>query len=376
MAFCTEKTRRSHRIERYVAIELALPFALCLIGLLSLFLVTDALDAQADLADAGASAREAMVYFLYRQPLNTVYVLPMSVLLASSYTICILGRRNEIAAVRGSGISLLTWGRPFWTLGLGATFATLAITEFVVPTTTEPMRAIREREAVAEKSGAKKQERETLLAFRNSQDNRSWLFEEFADSGLGDNVLVKQFRRDGTLLWEIEAEKARYRGSCWSFVDGMRTEYAMRDGFPQAVQHEPFERLNAPEVTDSPRMIAGTVRPSKDLSTRRMLAILWSDAILPKRTHAVLATAVWYRLAYPFTCMMCALVGVGLNIRSERAGALGGFATAVGIIFVYYLFSQFILLLGRTGRIPPLLAGVLPIALFLVWGARRVYSHR
>lgn len=370
-----QQRRRSGLLFRYVSRELLIPFGLCVFGLLGLFLIADALDAQKALAKAGADWRYTATYLLLRQPLNLVHVLPMSVMLGVSVTTSSMGRHHEITAVRSSGISLLQWGRPFWLLGLSATIVTFCLGEFVVPPLSARVQQLRDGPAAAENRKESDSSRR-LLAFRNRDGNRDWFFETFAQPGAGENVLVKQYGPGGELVWELQARSARYAEGKWQFQDAALTRYRMQDGFPQPMRTSEFETYTQSTLDDPPEAVTGELRPTEDMAIRDMLELLEQSGTLPEQTRNILETTVWYRLAYPWTSLMCALVGVGLNAASARRGALGGFAASVGIIFLFYTVSEFSVLFGRTGYIPAAAAGIVPVIAFLAWAAARVYKHR
>ncbi len=374
-AFSTHRYRRSGLLFRYVSRELMIPFGMCVVGLLGLFMIADALDAQKALTKAGADWQYTAKYLLFRQPLNLVHVLPMSVMLGTSVTASVMGRRHEITAVRSSGISLIQWGRPFWLLGLLTAIFTLCLCEFAVPPLSGRVEQLRDGPAAAESRKPQAAARR-LLAFRNRDGNRDWFFEKFGQAGEGEGVIVKQYGPEGGLVWELQARSAHYKEEKWQFQDAMLTRYRIRDGFPQPVETSEFETYTTAALDEPPTAVTGELRPTEDMAVRDMLALLEQGGALPERTRNILATTVWYRFAYPWTCLMCALVGVGLNTRSERKGALGGFAASVGIIFLFYTVSEFSVLFGRTGRIPAAAAGVVPVLVFLVWAAARVYKNR
>lgn len=370
------RRRRSGLLFRYVSRELMIPFGMCVVGLLGLFMIADALDAQKALTKADADWRYALKYLLFRQPLNLVHVLPMSVMLGTSVTASVMGRRHEITAVRSSGISLIQWGRPFWILGLLTAILTLYLSEFVVPPLSERVEQLRDGPAAVESRKPQDAARR-LLAFRNRDGNRDWFFEAFAQTGEGEGVIVKQYGPEGGLVWELRARSAQYKEEKWQFQDATLTRYRIRDGFPQPVRTSEFEAYTNAALDEPPTAVTGELRPTEDMAVRDMLALLEQrGGALPQRTRNILETTVWYRFAYPWTCLMCALVGVGLNAGSERKGALGGFAASVGIIFLFYIVSEFSVLFGRTGRIPPAAAGVAPVVAFLVWAAARVHKNR
>lgn len=350
-----------------------LPFAICVGGLLGLFFFADWLYYQRGLVKAGREFSEAIPLFLMRQPINLIHVLPMSVLLASSYSIHMLGRHHEIAAVRGAGISITRWCRPIWMIALCLSLLTLWLNEFVVPDLTSRTERLnnqlknpgREVTAVSR----------ACLGFRYRRGGRDWFFENVSGTGTGETALVKQFDPAGAVVWELAARRTTHEDGAWVFHDATLTRYEVRDGSPRPVQQR-HERISMPELNETPAMVLGMIKPVNELSALDMVRVLYGPDELPEQKQRVFRTTVWYRLCFPFACLMAALVGVGMSLQDERGGALRGFAAAVAAVFVYSALSQFLLLLGKLGYVPAVAGGAASTILFVGWGAGTVYRKR
>ena len=95
------------------------PLVCCLLGFTALFLFNSVFD---DIPDflrrpataAGGPSWEVPLYFVLTQPANLLNVLPMSVLLAGSFLISLMGKHHELVAVRAAGISLTRMALPIW----------------------------------------------------------------------------------------------------------------------------------------------------------------------------------------------------------------------------------------------------------------------
>lgn len=368
----TERRRWSPTLQFYFAREFTVPLVCCILGFLGLFLVTDLLDVLEDLMGADVSGWQIARFFVLRQIVNLVHVLPMSTLLATSFMISVLNRHHEISAVRASGVPIPVCCTPVWLLALGLSLVTLVLNETVVPSYAGSTERWLDRITEGEQYQA---EGQRTLAFRNRTGNRHWYFARFNRDGPQEGVIVKQFRPNHTVEWELRADTAAYQDGSWTFGHVALTEYGPDGLLPEG----PEKRLDSYTVSDweeSPDRIVMMLRPTEELDIIQMIRILTEREQLPPSTRHVLATTIWYRLSFPFSCLMAAVLGVGFCLTRDRSGALRGFAAAVGFIVLYHFVSQFTVVLGRTGHLPPVVAGSFPTLLFTVAGAAKVWQQR
>ncbi len=365
--------RRTSRILlRYIACEFAVPLFCCLGGFIALFVVTDVFDVLQDFLKADAPAGTVVLFFALRQPANLVNVLPMSVLLAASFMMNVLGRHHEITALKASGLSLIRCCLPVWTAALVFSGLTYWLNERLAPECS--LRADELHEALTTSKRLRNQGR-AKLAYRNEREHRDWFFEVFSWEGEKRGVLIKQFRPDGSILWELRAAGAEYCDDLWVFLDGAVSHFDSEGALPEGPEQH-FTRYVARDLREMPRQIMNSMLPAEALSLREIRRLLRTNPNLPARSRRAFLTTLWYRLSFPFSCLLAALLGVSLCVTRERGSALRGFALAVGIMVLYYLTGQFFVLLGKNGAVPPIVAGCLPTLLFVVWGSRAVYRAR
>jgi len=356
----------------HVTREFSVPLMCCVLGFIALFVISDLLDYLSDFVEAKSPFVETAWFFVVRQPVNLVHVLPMSVLLAASFVVNVMGRHHEITAVRSAGISLFRWSAPIWLMSLLMSFLTLGLNEYVVPACTQDSETLYAELTTTRKAEGSKQHR---LAFRDKEHHRDWFFESFQASGAGTGVLIKQFRSDRTVEWELRADSARYEDGSWEFVKACITQYSAEDMLPTG----PEERHTLycdPRVNEPPQRILNSLRPAEELSARELFRLMRADPLMPPTTRNVFTTLFWYRICFPFSCLMAGFVGVAMSITRERGSALRGFAGAIGIIFLYHATSQFLLLLAKTGRLPPIIGGSLGTLGFIGWGVYDLYRKR
>gem|GEM_PF-661024 len=357
---------------RYLAVELLIPLFCCLGGFATLFVMSTVFDDLQDLLTVGAGFGVTLRYFILRQPANLVHVLPMSMLLATSFMIHNLGRHHEVTALRAAGLSLFRSCLPVWAVALLCTAATLWIGERVGPMWDRQAGQLKEQLTGDDRPELN---RRAKLAYRNSRDRRDWFFERFSRDGPQQGVLIKQFRDDGTIAWELRATRARCEEGAWWFENAAISHFDDNGRLPQGAEQR-FVLYQAEDLHESPRQILESLRPVEELSAAELLRTLRANPALPRPTRNVFNTMIAYRLSFPFACLVGALLGVGLSVKREKGSALRGFATAIGIMILYYVVSQITVLLGKNGSMPAVLAGTVPTLFFIGWGGWEVYRRR
>jgi lipopolysaccharide export system permease protein len=110
------------------------------------------------------------------------------------------------------------------------------------------------------------------------------------------------------------------------------------------------------------------VRKSEEMSFRQLLAYV-------RKVEAEGYAATVYRVdlygksAYPFVCIIMALVGIGLTARKRlHQGLPVSITYGIGIGFLYWVFQSFCLSLGYGGILPPVLAAWMANLVFLCGG--------
>ena len=117
---------------------------------------------------------------------------------------------------------------------------------------------------------------------------------------------------------------------------------------------------------ERPAQIHEQNKPLENLNIRDIRAILRSGLLNSLRTENCLRAMFWHRLTFPLASLVGALFGFALSLSNSRSGYVKGFATAIGLLVLFFILSQFFLVLGKNGWVPPFIAGAFfPLAFFL-----------
>lgn len=120
-------------ISRYLIAEFFGIFVPIVLAFVLLYLVVDFFDRLTILLKNHATAGAALKYFLFKIPLMVTQTMPPAVLMAMLVSLGTLSRRNEIVALRASGVSLYQMAVPLLGVAALISFGTLAWNETVVP---------------------------------------------------------------------------------------------------------------------------------------------------------------------------------------------------------------------------------------------------
>jgi lipopolysaccharide export system permease protein len=118
---------------RYLIGEFLGIFVPIMLAFILLYMVVDFFDRLTILLKNHATPAAALRYFLFKIPLMVTQIMPPAVLMSMLLSLGILSRRNEIIALRASGVSLYQMAMPLLAVAATISVGTLAWNETVVP---------------------------------------------------------------------------------------------------------------------------------------------------------------------------------------------------------------------------------------------------
>jgi lipopolysaccharide export system permease protein len=302
---------------------------------------------------------------LLRVPYFLAFSLPMALLLGVLLTFGRLSDRNEVVAMRTSGISLIRVAIPVLAGGVFVSLAGIALNEWVVPLAEERYRT----EFL--QAGSRSLAPQGYLLFREREDTRVSVYYARSVAPDGESMeglTANQFEGD-RLVRVIEAARARYGPDGWKLEDGTIHLF----GGPQLVQVR-FQRIDA-GIRRTPREILVGRKDPSEMTIAELRAYM---GVLRRTGESIAQYLVWLhsRLALPTSSLIFALLAVPLGLRPHRSGPSIGLGLTIVTLLVYYLLMNTTLALGQSGQIPPSLAAWSPNLLigtvggYLLWRAR------
>lgn len=357
-------------LDFYVFREFMIKLSVLLLVFIILFILGDVFNDLGDFLDAKASMHDFLTFLLLRLPGNIRFVLPISMLLGCMWTMATFGKNMEVTAMRASGVSLFRCGGPILMVGLLVAFINIYFNEALVPYTEREAKVIRE-------SAVKKNEDQKLLTYRSPGRERSWFFSSFSSGKENSGVILKKYRTDGTLEWDLSASKVNFdeiKG--WTFERVIRTPYS-RDGL-MSKKSEHFSEMNFTliEIQETPEDIFNAIKDEEELSTWVIWNLVSRNPDMAHRVKSIYMTVFYYRLAFPWACFLAVFLGIPLATKNERSGSLLAIIMAVVIIVIYIVLAQIFLVLGKRGVMNPIFAGLAPTVGFIIYGYCKVFFNR
>jgi len=366
------QSRFSGKLAIYLWFRFFVPLACCLISFSLLFLITDCFDVLQDFLDHDAPFSMMLEFFYHMQPQRLVTVVPMAFLLASMYTFAGLSRHNEVVAIRASGISLVRTSVFIWLTAIAVGFGMKHALDNVVPNSIEMAEHIEDRLGSHDLKVVKSQ----VLAYRSKKFSRDWIFGKFSIEGEKRDVVVTQFRSDGTIKWEIRADVALYTGgSGWLFEKG-QISYYDEEGELLIKAPESFDSRRFSKLNEKPEGIRNSLSPVQMLKTEDIYTILANSDGMAKFTVLNCYTTIYYRWFFPFGCLIALLFGIPLSINTGRGGMFANLGIAVLTVLSFYGVLQGFLVMAQNGVISPFMAGLIPTLGYLVVGGFMMYKKR
>tara|TARA_B100000809_G_scaffold264654_2_gene321064 strand:+ start:1200 stop:2291 length:1092 start_codon:yes stop_codon:yes gene_type:complete len=352
-------------IQRYILREYRAPLIYCLLAFSVIFLVIDLFENLGRFIRFEVPPGEILRYYgLLMLPIME-YILPISLLLATLYTLAYLTRFNEITAMRASGISPRRIMMPFMLTGLAFVMLSWLCKETISPAalehTSEYFGRLRANKQISNVH--------SNFAYYNPVDRLRWWIEHL-DSEHPDqleNVVVKFENENDRPERELSAARAEWLDGSWWFHDRVikTYEHSADFGTPGQVSPRPVEHR---ELRARPGDFALQISQWDFLNSLEMHTYLTRHPELPKKERARKKTHLHQRLAMPWACLIAVLFGIPAGARTGRQGALVGILLALGFFFGYYALQQIGVFMGIHRTIWPWAGAWLPNVVFLVAG--------
>ena len=358
-------------LRNYIVMEFMGPFFSCVAGFLLLFILGRGLIQMADfIFNKSVDAVLVIKLLLYSLPFMLIFIIPMSVLIATLLMFRRLSTDNELIAIRASGISLVRTVKPLFLLGVILSLATLLLSDKIASQSHYNYR---------------------LLLTRIGLENPGAALEEF--------VFIKKFKNFVIFIYEIDKNKLKgiriyqpqegraartitaQKGELISLPDqgiiklklvhGTSDEPDPKD--PTKLYKLNFKTYDLPLNISEIKNSEALGKKPKDMTIRELRAEidrLGEEGI--KGTYA-LSAEIHNKIAMALSCLTFLLAGIPLGITAKRNDRSMSFGLGLVVLTVYWTLLIGGKALAQKGLAPPFISmefsnimiGLL--GLFLFW---------
>ncbi len=352
------------RIDSYVVRQFFSLLGVSLLGFIVIFLVVDAVENMDKFIDAEVPKGVIAAYYFHSIPWFVSIGLPMAVLVSTIFTVGLLSRRNELTAMKASGVSLYRIAMPLILCSILISGASFFFEDRVVTAGNQKRRAIEKDYLI--KSRSRQYSTKNQDIFLRKSDAFHIAIDRYTPKTLKAAGVVIHFMDEdkltrridaSTMVWREEEEKWRLN------------TYAIRefhpDGFETAVH---FSRRDT--------LLAIDFRP-EDLTKRAVSPqeknYVDLKSFITELNESGVDTTRWKvnlygKISFAFTNVIVVLFAFPLVAFKPRTGLAFGAGMSVFVIFGYYAFIRFGQTLGYKGILEPVLSAWIGNILFTIGG--------
>ena len=310
------------------------------------------------LAVPGNGQAQLLTYAGLRIPQLIQSFLPYSVLLATLITLVALNQNSEVIAMKAAGLSAHQVLAP---LLLTAGLVSLVSFGFNERITTRATATLKAWEAVD--YGAVPPAADVRANVYLSDG--TGVLNAANISGTGDAIVMTDVswydrNADGTIVEQIDADRATYAGPGW------RLENPRRFRVQNAVSDTPQDVVVGAGLTPAQIDLAKVDPETQPFWTLSQSISAYEQA---GRRTAELRAKWWHKIAGPLSAFLMPLLGAVAAFGLARSGQL--FVRAVigmALGFAYFVVDNAALAMGSFGGYPPFLAAWAPFLLFVLIG--------
>jgi len=344
-------------LDRYIVKNLLPSYLGALLTFIFLYLIVDLFANSDEWLQAKIPSPIIIDYYLNLIPEVFIQVGPVALLLATLFGLGMLGKNNELTAMKAGGISPYRTLLPLFLLASLLSLFTMFVNEVNVPAAARRANEIKRM---------RKESHQDSSIYRDIQlygEAGNIFYIKFFDKKkkIMRGIQVLRYSQTGTIESRIDVEEAKWSDGQWILRNGFRKRYDER-GNPIG-KSEPLRKL---DVAETPEDFSVGERKEGQLNFRELkkhIETLEKSGFKPRRELVELHS----KLSLPLANLIIVLIGIPFALRTRRGGLMVGFGKAIGIGFVYLSFFQLGQLLGQ-GFLPPVVGAWLANVIFATIG--------
>jgi lipopolysaccharide export system permease protein len=309
-----------------------------------------------------------LLYCIYMFPGFLILTLAMSTLLAVLLGFGRLSSESEVVAMHAAGVSLPRLAVPAIIFGLVISLFALGLAEYVVPPGNH------QAERILDRAGAKGigKQKNIMLFEKEPGGTQRNIYAAFMDPASGEfqQVTITQYRHFRPVA-VINAKRARQEGKTWHLFNGVT--YTFQNGLPG-----PSSQFQEQTIvfSETPQDIAAAFKKLPTEMTYRELQYHIADLKRQEEDAIAFEVELPRRISIPFACLVFALIGTPLGMRSHRRSSSPGMALTLLVVFFYYVMFYALGYAAWNHVLSPTIAAWLPNGVCAAIGLGLIFTAR
>lgn len=350
--------------DRHLLREWLSILGLTLVLACGLLLVQVMYDDFRDLHEAGARARDLMLYVIVAVPGFLALTLPIVLLTSTLFVLGKLHKANELTAMRAAGASFGRLMAPLWLVGLICCALSFWLNSYVVPRSVEKTRLMKEGFQFRKQALSVSEDligAVYSVGFDNPYPRRMWFFNrysKFTQKAYGASVTELDVR--GRETNRIVATEAWYDTAKhgWVFKDGREMNFNPESG--ENTSSTPFAERIFPRFQEDPRLMMLIDRRPVDLSSTELRELIDYHSGQNNPKSIPYAVRFYGLLADTLFPLIVIAIAIPFAASGVRVNPAVGVSKAIGLFFLYIALQNLAAVLATKQLVDPALAAWLP----------------
>ena len=345
------------KIDKYISSIFIYILIFTLIAFACIFIIVEVIQRIDIFIDRNVPFPVIVKFHIYYLPYIIVLILPASVLIACLFSMGQLARRNELAALKASGLSLYRIITPILVVAFFISLFSLFFAEMVVPGTSQKKQDIDDqylRNTERRRTGRN-------IYFQDSKE-RVISIRYYNDKSKRAHQVNFTYHKENEIVKRVQAETMTWEDTVWVLNKASVREFKGDNEIMNKYDKLPYPGLNfgSEELLDI------------ELKPEEMGFFKLREFIKRRRTIGIdvekWIVEMHLKISFPFANLIIVLFGVPLVSQHRRGGGAIGFGIALVICFFFFGTVRVGQYLGYSGMLHPLLAAWLGNIIFTILG--------
>ena len=360
------------KLDLYLLRQFISILGMSLLGFLSVFIIVDLIENLDRYIDNKMPWDIVLRYYSYSLPYFINIALPMSMMIATVFSIGMMAKRNEWTAMKSSGISLYRLTVP---LLLFSIFVSLVSFKFDNSYVSWGLSKRGEIEKEYMKKKPRRRSKKTIkdLFMQKEEYQHIAITTYHSHSRKAEGITLITFA-DSLIQQRLDAKKMTWIDSLDSWaISNFSLRNFNKKGIENKVRISKGDTLL--NMHFSPDDITKGNKHPEELNyteLKERIAYLQSNGVDATRWKVQRQ----FKVAFAFTNLIVVLFGIPLVVMKPKSGLAFGGGVSFLVIFSYYAFIKFGQSLGINGVLEPMLSAWLGNIVFITGGLLLLFSVR
>ena len=355
------------KLDRYLLRHFLVTLGVVTVSMVLMIIVINMVEELRDFIDNNVPIGTVLEYYLYYAGLAVKMFFPFFVLLATLFSVSMLARRNELLAMKASGVSLYRVTAPIFFTAILLAAGHFYYNEYIYPKFNERRLQIK----VYDIERKSKEVHARVRVLRQISPGNYYEIQQF-NTERQEGVNFKLYStEDNKLQRVVTSKRVVYVDSRWLAIDGVERNFLL----PPARQFHEFDTLQIKMIDDTPHDLARHIGNPDDMSLDE---ITYYIDLMKRIGNPYTRESVTLKLKYsfPVTSAIIVLSCVPFAGDPRRSGVAVSIAAGTLIALFYFISFRIMQSAGYNEKVPELVAAWGINAVFLVVGVVLMITAR